>query len=249
MTDRDALLAAIRTDPADNTARLALADWLDEHGDSDADRASAEFVRQCFAPVTYTVVAEITDDDAKARRKRSPGWREWLSSDGAQWWRCDGKPQHVVDQYPIGAAWSKVFAPDVMNWHRLVPRLWGMLQGKTQWRRDGGKIRIRGNDHGDLTLEFRRGFLSRVEFRDWRAADRMLERILADQPLTEPGIVGQPFWDEVDGSWYVDSEGLGPLYAELSGIKWPHHIPDGRELLRVALATVMRERALAMQEA
>lgn len=33
MTDRDALLAACLDDPADDTARLVLADWLDEHGE------------------------------------------------------------------------------------------------------------------------------------------------------------------------------------------------------------------------
>jgi len=32
VTDRDALLAAIRRDPADDTLRLAFADWCEEHG-------------------------------------------------------------------------------------------------------------------------------------------------------------------------------------------------------------------------
>lgn len=44
MTDREALMKAILTDPADDTARLVYADWLQEHGED----ARAEFIRvQC----------------------------------------------------------------------------------------------------------------------------------------------------------------------------------------------------------
>lgn len=46
MNDRDALIAAISAHPREDTPRLALADWLDEHGKS----SRAEFVRlQCRA--------------------------------------------------------------------------------------------------------------------------------------------------------------------------------------------------------
>jgi uncharacterized protein (TIGR02996 family) len=41
MSDRDALLAAIRQVPDDDAPRLVYADWLDEHGDADR----AEFIR------------------------------------------------------------------------------------------------------------------------------------------------------------------------------------------------------------
>ena len=41
MSDRDALLAAIRQAPRDDAPRLIYADWLDEHGDPDR----AEFIR------------------------------------------------------------------------------------------------------------------------------------------------------------------------------------------------------------
>ena len=41
MSDRDALLAAIRQAPRDDAPRLVYADWLDEHGDPDR----AEFIR------------------------------------------------------------------------------------------------------------------------------------------------------------------------------------------------------------
>src|SRR5688572_2816258 len=41
MSDRDALLAAIRDAPADDAPRLVYADWLDENGDPER----AEFIR------------------------------------------------------------------------------------------------------------------------------------------------------------------------------------------------------------
>jgi uncharacterized protein (TIGR02996 family) len=44
MDDRLALMAAIVANPDEDTPRLALADWLDEHGDK-YDQARAEFIR------------------------------------------------------------------------------------------------------------------------------------------------------------------------------------------------------------
>ena len=44
MDDRRALMAAIIANPDEDTPRLALADWLQEHGD-EHDRARAEFIR------------------------------------------------------------------------------------------------------------------------------------------------------------------------------------------------------------
>jgi uncharacterized protein (TIGR02996 family) len=47
MSDEAAILAAIAAQPAQDTPRLAYADWLDEHGDA-AARTRAEFIRvQC----------------------------------------------------------------------------------------------------------------------------------------------------------------------------------------------------------
>ncbi|HUR53172.1 MAG TPA: TIGR02996 domain-containing protein [Gemmataceae bacterium] len=47
MSDEAAILAAIAAQPAEDTPRLAYADWLDEHGDA-AARIRAEFIRvQC----------------------------------------------------------------------------------------------------------------------------------------------------------------------------------------------------------
>lgn len=45
MTDRAALLAAIKAHPRELTPRLMYADWLDEFGTTDLDRATSEFIR------------------------------------------------------------------------------------------------------------------------------------------------------------------------------------------------------------
>jgi uncharacterized protein (TIGR02996 family) len=45
MSDEQALLAAIRAMPEEDTPRLAYADWLDEHRRSDQHEARAEFIR------------------------------------------------------------------------------------------------------------------------------------------------------------------------------------------------------------
>src|SRR5688500_4147160 len=44
MSDKDALLAAIRDNPDDDTPRLAFADWLDEQGGA-SNEAWAEYIR------------------------------------------------------------------------------------------------------------------------------------------------------------------------------------------------------------
>lgn len=57
MSDRRALMAAILANPDEDTPRLALADWLDEHGDKH-DRARAEFIR---AQVEHPNVEGVPD--------------------------------------------------------------------------------------------------------------------------------------------------------------------------------------------
>jgi uncharacterized protein (TIGR02996 family) len=48
MSERRALLEAIRAAPEDDAPRLVYADWLEEHAEGDADRDRAEFIRvQC----------------------------------------------------------------------------------------------------------------------------------------------------------------------------------------------------------
>src|SRR4051812_3832655 len=48
MTDHDAILRAIIEEPDDYAHRLVYADWLEEHGRTEAELARAEFIRiQC----------------------------------------------------------------------------------------------------------------------------------------------------------------------------------------------------------
>jgi uncharacterized protein (TIGR02996 family) len=44
--EEEALLAAVVEAPDDDTPRLVYADWLEEHGSTEADRARAEFIRE-----------------------------------------------------------------------------------------------------------------------------------------------------------------------------------------------------------
>jgi uncharacterized protein (TIGR02996 family) len=58
-----AFLADAKANPEDDTARLVLADWLDDHAEAEEDRARAEFLRlQCQR-------AAADDSD--------PDWRKW----------------------------------------------------------------------------------------------------------------------------------------------------------------------------
>jgi uncharacterized protein (TIGR02996 family) len=64
--DRLALLRAVAADPDDDTPRLVYADWLDEHGTGDADRARAEFLRVAC--------------NLKAKARFAPAEGKWLDA-------------------------------------------------------------------------------------------------------------------------------------------------------------------------
>jgi uncharacterized protein (TIGR02996 family) len=83
LSDRDALLAAIRSSPEEDTPRLMFADWLDERGGDD-NAARAEFIRlQCE-------LARLADDGGESQ----PLYefvrdRDWVSRPSADWPRID----------------------------------------------------------------------------------------------------------------------------------------------------------------
>jgi uncharacterized protein (TIGR02996 family) len=60
MTDRESFLRAICNDPADDTARLVFADWLEEHGEA----SRGEFIR-----VEVQLANRNPDDEADDRRR------------------------------------------------------------------------------------------------------------------------------------------------------------------------------------
>jgi uncharacterized protein (TIGR02996 family) len=83
LTDRAALLAAIRANPEEDTPRLMYADWLDEQGD-ESSQVRAEFIRhQC-------ILAALHDDDSDSH----PVYeflrdRDFVTRPSADWTRID----------------------------------------------------------------------------------------------------------------------------------------------------------------
>jgi uncharacterized protein (TIGR02996 family) len=81
MSDRDALLTAILANPDEDTPRLVLADWLDEHGDGN-DRVRAKFIRTgCAAARAEPYSQEKFDFTAQAagiEEKNAHAWADGL---------------------------------------------------------------------------------------------------------------------------------------------------------------------------
>lgn len=73
MTERDALLHAVCENPEDDTPRLALADWLDEHGEDDR----AEFIR--------LQIELATMPDGKRKEKLRTREEELLEAHREEW--------------------------------------------------------------------------------------------------------------------------------------------------------------------
>src|SRR5207247_1334077 len=71
MSDEAAFLTALKANPADDTARLVYADWLDEHN----EHAKAEYLRLV---VSYTL---HEDNLANMREKRLLGIAKGLPSE------------------------------------------------------------------------------------------------------------------------------------------------------------------------
>jgi uncharacterized protein (TIGR02996 family) len=101
MTEQEALLAAIRDNPDDDTPRLVYADWLDEHATTEPERARAEFIRvQCALGQLKPQDPEYAVLDAHAKTLASQFSGEWLSplpkqiSDNTRFWR--GFPEEFV---------------------------------------------------------------------------------------------------------------------------------------------------------
>jgi uncharacterized protein (TIGR02996 family) len=94
MDDRRALMAAIIANPDEDTPRLALADWLDEHGDA-RDRARADFIRLQVAEarLPWREGAERERLARAARKLEVKNRRAWLA------------PLHALDRM-TPASWT-----------------------------------------------------------------------------------------------------------------------------------------------
>lgn len=83
MDDRSALMAAIMANPAEDTPRLALADWLQEHGDKH-DQARAEYIRIQVraARVPEGEGERLEAAEAKLEKKHRAAWLKPLTDLG-----------------------------------------------------------------------------------------------------------------------------------------------------------------------
>ena len=83
MSDEEALLAAIRDNPDEDTPRLAYADWLDENATGEAERARAEFIRVQIELETLPKFGEaLTEERRDTLTARES---ELLGRHGAHW--------------------------------------------------------------------------------------------------------------------------------------------------------------------
>lgn len=173
MTDREAMLAAIRAAPDDDTVRLVYADWLDDHGSGDLDAATAAFLRAACPA------------DRPRPRMPAAAYR-WLD---AHW-------QRLV---PTLLAAHRQPTPD--EWAAFVSvydNSYGPRDAQPTWRRTGrfvvvnpwvrvGRTFVPGFGAADMVrpvpvvLEFARGFVVAVQAP--ASHPRLAAAVLADQPL------------------------------------------------------------------
>jgi uncharacterized protein (TIGR02996 family) len=119
MTD-DAFLAAIRADPADRTARLAYADWLEERGDP-----RAELVRACEAMRRVPVYSDEYWRLKARRNELRPGCPAgWLAATG-----YDGSDYDPVFRDGVPGDWRgrwRLVREFTERWHGVdVPDIGG----------------------------------------------------------------------------------------------------------------------------
>lgn len=189
MGDRKAFLDAIRAQPGDDVCRLVYADWLEEHGDCDRDRATAEFIR-------------LSCDRSGKRRMGDGAYRWLLDVEMVPLPEVPGETaeERFVRSALSGTQWRTLSA----NWKRLVPNLLSWHQGQWkarpgEWttpltaRRKGrfvtvqGRFGFPGRDYHlhRLTLEFSRGFLVDFTLGYYSMLPDASASILYDQPLCE----------------------------------------------------------------
>ncbi|MBN9119791.1 MAG: TIGR02996 domain-containing protein, partial [Planctomycetes bacterium] len=110
LSDRDALLAAIRANPEEDTPRLMFADWLDEHGQPER----AEFIRaQCE-------LARLADDGSDSQ----PVYeflrdRDYVTRPSADWVRID---DGIHRRITLAARADELIAAHGADWLPRLPK-------------------------------------------------------------------------------------------------------------------------------
>jgi uncharacterized protein (TIGR02996 family) len=99
MSDEAAFLRTIQANPADTTAKLVYADWLDDHGEPER----AEYLR---------LIAHGTPDEAQKRELESrvgSRWRSWLNIPLPNWnevtFYALGKLETVLNYHQGNSSW------------------------------------------------------------------------------------------------------------------------------------------------
>ena len=108
MSDEDALLAAIRAHPDEDTPRLIYADWLQENGHAER----AEFIRlQCLPDADESQQMREAELEERNRAKWLTGLPQFV---GARWDFRRGFPEHL--DVPV--------EPFMDRYHRFVAVPW-----------------------------------------------------------------------------------------------------------------------------
>ncbi|VTR96026.1 unnamed protein product [Gemmata massiliana] len=161
MNERKALLDAIAIHAAEDTPRLVYADWLEEHGEGDLDRATVEFIRaSCFRRNHKSGYMP-----RKAYRWLHENWQRLipltLGLHVRRWFFRDRIAQEVTTE----VLWYR--SGRTLNVGLWMPvKSWGGVFG-WHW----------------LDVEFNRGFAQWYEFRDVDVFDQVRDKLKADQPF------------------------------------------------------------------
>lgn len=167
MTEREALLAAIRESPDNDLPRLIYADYLDEHGSRGRDAATVEFIR---------ISCKYMNAQVKIMPREAYPWIE------ANWRRLVPAVLAAHKQPNRGMVWMKVFPFDLVGGTPDPPKV----------VRTGRLVRTQINTSGcdfshanSIVFEFWKGFVSRVELYSQLLKQRIRKRLQHDQPLAK----------------------------------------------------------------
>lgn len=185
MTDREALLRAVIANPLDDTPRLVMADWLDEHGEAEL----AEFIRLQCGPLGQVLEPHVCGfahgTNACWVCKQRQRERSLLVENVGRW----------IPPIVGLAIWDNAYVRD-------TPR-YGWLMKTAH---SGGQ---------QIRTEFSRGFPSKVTLPDLAAWERWGESIVRAAPVVEivvselepyqePGRHPRFFWQDAGGAvvWF-----------------------------------------------
>ena len=126
MTEQDALLAAIRAHPDEDTPRLAYADWLDERGGA-SNEAHAEYIRREIQFVLDFPEVAWTKAKANAAKPAEALFRKYAD----EWFPAFFGRRHVLRGASAQIRYSRGFPSEVYAWKnplRFIERAEKVLQ-------------------------------------------------------------------------------------------------------------------------